>query len=163
MKLQSHIIAGAVGATVFYPLLGLSRSFLFLTASVLIDSDHYLEYLWRTGAKDWSPKRMFRYYDQITTRNHEKTKVGFSLFHTVEIFALVYFLGKYVSFDFFMPILFGMAYHMVFDVVWLTYHKVPTTRAYSIVEYFIRRHDLRKKGIDPDEFYRKMFELSAEK
>ena len=162
MKLQSHIIAGAVGTAIVYPFLGTEKSLLFYAASVLIDADHYLAYLVSTGGKDWSPRRMFRFYDHVTLHNKDKDNLGFSLMHTVEMFLVVYFLGQYVNPNFFMPIFYGMAYHMVFDIIWLSYHGVPTVRAFSIVEYFIRKHNLIKKGLDPRKFYKKMFELSQD-
>ena len=163
MKLQSHILAGAVGTTILYPILGPEKSLLFFTASVLIDTDHYIEYLWRTKFKDWSPKRMFRYFDHVTLHNKDKDNLGFSLFHTIEIFLAVYLIGVHLSPFLFVPIFLGMIYHMIFDIVWLSYHGVPTVRAFSIVEYFIRKNFMIRKGNDPKLFYKKMFELSEKK
>ncbi|MEI6480556.1 MAG: hypothetical protein WCO12_03505 [bacterium] len=163
MKLESHIVAGLVGTAILYPILGPAQSMLFFTSSVLIDSDHYLEYLRVTRGKDWSPARMFRFYSCFTEHNSEKEVLGFSLFHTIEIFIVVYLLAKYLSSFIFIPILLGMTYHMIFDIACLTYHGVPTVRAFSIVEYFIRKKLLLKKGINPEDFYKKMFELSEKK
>lgn len=162
MKLQSHVIAGALGAAVAYPFIGSEKTTLFFVASFMIDADHYLEYLWRTKGADWSPKRMFRYYDRVTEHSKDKENLGFSLLHTVEMFLLIYLLGIFIH-PIFVPILWGMAYHMVFDIVWLTYHKAPFVRAYSIVEYFIRKQKMIKEGNDPKNFYKKVFELSANK
>lgn len=163
MKLQSHIIAGLAGTAIFYPMLGPEKSLLFFTASVLIDADHYLDYLIVSRGKDWNPKRMFRYYDCVTENNPAKNHLGFSLLHTAEIFLVVYLLSKYLNFDLFMPILLGMAYHMIFDIAWLTYHKIPTVRAYSIVEYFIRKKIMIKEKLNPEKFDQEMFELSDQK
>lgn len=163
MKLQSHVIAGVVGAAVVYPVLGPEKTTLFFVASFMIDADHYLEYLWRTKGADWSPKRMFRYYNHVTEHNKDKHNLGFSLFHTIEIFLAVYIIGIHLSPFLFVPIFLGMIYHMIFDILWLSYHKVPTVRAFSIIEYFIRKHTMIKKGNDPKIFYRKMFELSEKK
>ena len=163
MKLQSHILAGAVGTAVLYPILGPGKSLLFFTASVLIDTDHYIEYLWRIKFKDRSPKRMFRYFDNVTIHKKDKDNLGFSLFHTIEIFLVVYFIGIHFFPSLFVPIFLGMLYHMVFDILWLTYHKVPTVRAFSIIEYFIRKNFMIRKGNDPKFFYEKMFKLLEKK
>lgn len=161
MRLQSHIVAGVIGTAVAYPFLGPEKSALFFTASVLIDADHYLDYLWRTRGVDWSPARMFRYYEFIMTQKEYKNVLGFSLLHTAEAFLAIYALGYFVSPAFFFPIILGMAYHMVFDIVSMTYKGIPFERAFSIVEYFIRKHSLAKKGIDINNFYKKAFEVSS--
>ena len=106
---------------------------------------------------------MFRYFDHVTLHNKDKDNLGFSLFHTIEIFLAVYLIGVHLSPFLFVPIFLGMIYHMIFDIVWLSYHGVPTVRAFSIVEYFIRKNFMIRKGNDPKLFYKKMFELSEKK
>jgi len=160
MSLKSHIIAGAVGAIAFYSIFGPFKTLIFFLASFLIDVDHYLDYLWRTKGKDWSPKRMFQYYDYVIENKYDKNNIGFSIMHTVEVFFIIYLLSLYVSSELFLPILCGMAYHMIFDMVWLSYHKVTFIRPFSIVEYIIRKRKMIKDGLDPDGFYKKAFEVS---
>lgn len=160
MRLKSHLIAGAVGTMVFYPFFGPVQSLLFFISSFMIDADHYLDYLWRNKFTDWSPKRMFRYYYVDPNDLKDKNNLSFALLHTAEIFILFYILALYVSFDFFIPIIAGMAFHMIFDVLWACYYHVPTIRPFSITEYLIRKRVMIKKGLDPEGFCRKRFELS---
>ncbi|MEN9649143.1 MAG: hypothetical protein RL094_110 [Candidatus Parcubacteria bacterium] len=163
MMLKSHIVAGVVGTALFYPLLGPWKSSVFFTASVLIDADHYLDYLWKTKFADWSPKQMFRYYDKVIDNRFDKRKLGFSILHTVELYVVIYLLAVYVHYDFFLTILGGMAYHMIFDVVSMAWQRLHFVRPFSIVEYLIRKKRMQKMGLDPDEFYRDMYLLSVGK
>ena len=103
---------------------------------------------------------MFQYYDYVIENKYDKNNIGFSIMHTVEVFFIIYLLSLYVSSELFLPILCGMAYHMIFDMVWLSYHKVTFIRPFSIVEYIIRKRKMIKDGLDPDGFYKKAFEVS---
>ncbi|MDD5318735.1 MAG: hypothetical protein PHF79_02865 [Candidatus Pacebacteria bacterium] len=164
MRLQSHIIAGAVGAAATFTLWEYPyQALIFFVASFMIDADHYLDYLWKSKGKDWSPQRMFRYYDYVTENRYDTRALGFSLLHTVELFVLVYLLAAYVEPAFFLPVLAGMAYHMIFDMIWLTYHKIPFARAFSIIEYHVRKKQKHIDGHNVDHFYKEMFEKSEKK
>lgn len=170
MVLKNHIIVGAIGAAVFFPFLGLFRSIIFFLSSVLIDSDHYIDYLWRTRKENkfpagLSPKAMFKYYDQFYAHQFDKRQLGFSMFHTAEVFIIVYLLSRFVSYgflnhDFFTAVLAGMAYHMIFDVISLAWINLHFIRAYSIVEYFIRFKKMLSRGVNPNDYSKEMFALS---
>jgi len=164
MTLKSHVIAAVVGGAVAYPFIGFGYSLLFAASSILIDADHYLDFLWRNDFTDWSPKRMFRYYDLMTKKEGDylgKT-LPFALLHTVEMFLVVYALALYVNYPFFMVIIAGMAYHIIFDIVWLTSREIPFIRPYSITEYFIRKKIMKKDGIDPEAFPQHLLKLTSE-
>ncbi len=163
MRLKSHIIAGLVGAAATAPFWqNPYQVALFFTSSILIDADHYLDYIWRNRGKNWSPKRMFKYYDHVSENKYDQRKLGFSIMHTVEIFLLIYLLMLYVSFDFFLPVIAGMAYHIIFDVVSMTYDKIPFVRPFSIAEYHFRKKQMHLKGKSVDDFYKDMFDKSGE-
>lgn len=160
MKLKSHIVAGVIGTAIFYPWLGPWRSLVFFISSVLIDADHYWDYLWKTKFENWSPKQMFKYYDHVSANRFDKRKLGFSLLHTAELYIVIYLLAVYVHYDFFITILGGMSFHFIFDVISLSWEGLHFIRPYSIVEYWIRKRRMQRMGLDPDEFYRDMYELS---
>lgn len=170
MVLKNHIIVGAIGAVAVFPLIGPLRAIVFFLSSVLIDSDHYIDYLWRTRKQNkfpagLSPKAMFKYYDQFYAHQFDKRQLGFSLFHTVEIFIVVYLLSIFVHYGFldqvfFLTVLAGMAYHMIFDVISLAWIKLHFIRAYSIVEYFIRFKKMLRRGVNPNDYSKEMFSLS---
>ena len=160
MKLREHLIIGGVAMVVLYPHWGLWRALLFWGAEVLIDADHYWDYLWRSKFQDWSGWRMFKYYRLITERLYDKNFLGFSLLHTAEVFITVYLLAQYWNYAFFMTIFWGMAFHLFLDMLWLVHKKRFFVRAYSIIEYWVRKQAMIRRGLDPDGFYEKILELS---
>lgn len=160
MKLRDHLIIGGVAMAVLYPYWGPWRALLFWGAEVLIDADHYWDYLWRSKFQDWSGRRMFRYYDIIIGRIYDKNFLGFSLLHTVEVFAAVYLLARYWNYIFFMTIFWGMVFHLILDMLWLVWRKKFFGRAYSIIEYWFRKRAMIRRGLNPDGFYKEAFELS---
>jgi len=157
MRLREHLIIGGVAAAFLYFHWGLWRALLFWGATVLIDADHYWDYLWRSKFVDWSGWRMFRYYNLIEERGNEKNLYAFSLLHTAEFFLLVYVLARFWSYDFFVAVFWGMAFHLFLDIVDLAYNRRLFIRAYSIIEYWIRRPRLIRRGVDSDAFCREMF------
>ena len=64
MQARQHTIIGAVAATALIPFLGINSA-IFWAAAVLIDGDHYTEYVYRNGFRDFSIKRMFWYYELL--------------------------------------------------------------------------------------------------
>jgi hypothetical protein len=105
---------------------------------------------------------MFRYYRLIDKYSNEKNFYAFSLLHTAEVFLLVYILARIWNFDLFITVLWGMIFHLFLDMISLAYKKKFFIRAYSVVEYLIRRPLLFKKGVDSDAFCREMFLKSKE-
>ena len=160
MRLREHLIIGGAAAVALYFYWGLWRALLFWGAAVLIDADHYWAYLWRSKFADWSGWRMFKFYDWLKLYYNDKRYLAFDLLHTFEFFLLVYILARFWDYDFFMTIFWAMLFHLFFDVVYLTYKGRPFIRAYSAIEYWLRKKSLLRKGISPDDFYREIFEKS---
>lgn len=162
MRLKSHIIAGVIGTAILYPIFGPWRSAVFFISSVMIDADHYLDYLWKTKFEDWRPSQMFKYYDHVIANKFDKRKLGFSILHTIEAYIVIYFLAIVVNHDFFITVLGGMAYHMIFDALSFAKDRLHFIRAYSIMEYHIRKKRMQKKGLNPDEFFQDMYTRSKD-
>jgi hypothetical protein len=164
MKLREHLLIGGAAAVFlyFYYHWALWKAALFWAAEVLIDADHYWDYLWRSKFSDWSGWRMFRYYRLIDKYGNEKNFYAISLLHTAEVFLLVYILARFWSYNFFITVFWGMVFHLFLDMVNLVYKKKFFIRAYSVIEYLIRKPLLFKKGVDPDAFCREMFAKSKE-
>ncbi len=160
MRLREHLIIGGAAAVFVYFYLGPWRAFLFWGAAVLIDADHYWDYLWRSKFKDWSGWRMFRYYDLIEKCENDKNFYAISLLHTAEILAAVFLLAEYWHYAFFITVFWGMIFHMLLDVLWLASKKALFVRAYSVIEYRLRKKSMIKRGLDPDGFHKEIFEKS---
>lgn len=160
MKLREHLIIGGAAAVFLYFHWGLWRALLFWGATVLIDADHYWDYLWRSKFADWSGWRMFRFYDWLQAYYNDRRYLAFSLLHTFEFFLLVYALARFWNYNFFITVFWGMVFHLFLDIIQLTYLRKPFLRAYSVIEYWLRKRSMIKRGLDPDGFYREIFEKS---
>lgn len=153
MNLREHVVLGGGVALAFTPVLGAQDSAVFWVASVLIDADHYADYLYRNRFRDWSPRLMFAFHRTLFTRIRRPDFLALSLFHTVEWFALVYLAAAFLGSSALAAVFWGMAFHLFLDAVWLALHRALFSRAFSMLEYVIRRRRLRRRGLDPDLVY----------
>ena len=127
-----HVAQSVGSAVVLYPAWG-ENAIIFGAAIILMDTDHILEYVKDT--KNIKPKGFFVYHD-ILLKNLDKGYLGFNLFHTIECYLLLLWLGQ--LYPAFYYILGGFLFHHLFDQVSLTKQKHPFARAFSIPEYLIR-------------------------
>ena len=114
---------------------------------ILIDVDHYFEFTFvcrRFGIRD-----MFRYFDWIW--KDRQTVYGLSIFHTVEIFLLLFILGFWSHY--FWLILFGFSVHLMFDLYYLYVHNCFFNRAFSIIEYIIKSKGIKCYPVPEKEFW----------
>lgn len=153
MTLREHVILGGGAAAALYPVLGAQGSLVFWAASVLIDADHYWNYLYRNGFRNWSPGKTFAFHRALLPRLHHSALLGLNLFHTVEWFMLVYGAARWLGSGAILAAFWGMVFHLGLDLASLTWHRAPFKRALSLVEYWVRRRGLVKRGLDPDRPY----------
>lgn len=146
MTLKQHAIQASIGSAILAPFLGIDVAVFFLSV-ILIDIDHYFEFALvcgRFGIKD-----MFRYYDWILKENREI--YGLSIFHTAEIFLLLFALGFWSHY--FWLVLFGFSAHLVFDFYHLYMHNHLLHRAFSIIEYIIKSKGVKCHPVPEKEFW----------
>lgn len=152
MKPRDHVIYGAAGAAALYPALG-AGSVLFWAASVAIDLDHYLDYLWHNRFTDLGFKRMFEYHRLLTKKWHDPAFLNIEIFHTVEfivpLFAIAHFTGSAPLF----AVCLGFIFHIALDLVSLYRNGIFFARAHSLPEYFLRKKMLQGRGLDPAMLY----------
>lgn len=153
MTLREHVILGGGAATVLSPVLGAQGSLVFWASSVLIDADHYWDYLCRNGFRSWSPSKTFAFHRVLIRRIHRPEFLGLNLFHTVEWFLLVYVGGVWLGSSIIFAAFWGMLFHLGLDVAGLAGRRATFKRALSLMEYWIRRRRLVRRGLDPDEVY----------
>lgn len=120
MTLGKHLLAAAIAAPLVFHFAGPAATAVFAAASVLIDVDHYLVFIKRTGS--FSPGAMFRWYDRIEQQLPKVRGFYFGAcpFHTVEFFTAAALLAL------FHPLLLalfcGFLFHQACDTVSM-YHK----------------------------------------
>lgn len=135
MTLTRHLVATGVAAGALSPWLNGSELLLFAVGSVLIDTDHYFLYVVRTGRFDI--RGMFRYFEELQPIQHTIPYVGLCLFHTIDFLLLVGIAAAlYPSL---LPLLAGLIYHFLLDLIDLRRKGVLFIRAYFLVEHAIRR------------------------
>lgn len=94
----------------------------FVAAAVLIDVDHYLAYVWKTG--DWSPGRAIAYhrsrYVPFQWRLRPRwPRLGFEedrLFHAAPVLLALFALGR--RWPALSPVACGVLFHRVQDELW---------------------------------------------
>lgn len=131
-----HCIQGASSAILLYPFIG-TDSLIVGSSIVLIDIDHVFEYVHATGRLDMHGLYKLR----KIAHEHFHEILGLNIFHTVECYLVLFFLGLYTTPKFYY-ILTGFLIHHFFDQIYLIKLGHPFVRASSILEYFIRRGKL---------------------
>ena len=158
MNLREHVVLGGVAAAALSPVLGAQNSAVFWAASVLIDVDHYCDYLSRNGFRNWSFGKTFEFHRALFPRIRDPEFLALSLFHTAECFLLVFLAGVWLGSSAVIAAFWGMVFHLGLDLASLAWRGATFSRALSLVEYWIRRHALLGRGFDPDRPYREALE-----
>ena len=163
MKAEYHILSGGIAASLLIPVLGVNSA-VFWASSVLIDGDHYLDYLYRNGFKDFSIRRMFTFHKLLFEEEENQNFLGLSVMHTVEFLLGVYAVSALTGWVWLKAALWGMLFHMAIDLVYLYRQGRLFERALSIIEYVIRWKRMRRRGLHPEQPYQSalqaMFVLS---
>ncbi|MBI5628278.1 MAG: hypothetical protein HY953_05115 [Candidatus Rokubacteria bacterium] len=154
MKLREHVVLGGGAAAALAPALGAENSLIFFASSVLIDADHYWDYVHRNGFTGWSWPKTFAFHAALFPKIHAPDFLALSVFHTVEWFLAVWLLGAVLGSSAVFVVFLGMAYHLVLDLVFLVWRRATFKRALSLIEYHLRRRHLVRRGLDPDRVYR---------
>ena len=146
MTLKQHTIQASIGSIILWPFLGID-TIVFFFSMILIDVDHYFDFV--IVCKRFGIRDMFKYYDWVW---EEKQMVyGLSLFHTAEIFLMLFVLGFWSYY--FWLILFGFSVHLMFDLYYLYIHKCLFNRALSIIEYIIKSRRVKCYHLPEKEFW----------
>jgi len=152
MKLKHHIIYGGIASLFLFPKFGF-LSGIFLAASVLIDVDHYIEFLWQNRFTNFSFKKMSDYCNIILKWNKRPGLLGLSIFHTAEIIGGIYLISIWLNSDVIKAVFWGMVFHMLLDVLYLSKRRILFCRVFSFLEYFIRKKIMIQNGLSPDAIF----------
>ena len=146
MRLSAHVAQAAVTSAVMTQFLAPVDNVVLFLSIIFIDVDHYFDFA--VVCKRFGLWDMFKYHDWVW--RFRDNVYGISLFHTAEVFALLFALG-FVS-HYFWIILGGFLFHFLFDLIFLVRHDILFNRAFSIIEYVIRKSNPASKGYPvPDE------------
>ena len=146
----SHVVLSAPLAAVITWQAGIVPAAWFAGGAVLIDLDHYLFFIQRTGR--FHPLEMFAWFRAADARCTGSSYYGLCVFHAAEPFLLIALAASV------LPslawLLLGMGYHLLLDYIWLYRHPVISikVRAISWTEHLVRRwRGEREFWRDPDQ------------
>lgn len=149
MQLREHVLIGGAAALALAPALQ-TDSLFFWAGSVLIDADHYFNFLWHNRFSDFNVSRFFAYNRQLSTQVHRPEFIDLSLLHTAEFFLVAYVVVQWTHIPALSAFVVGMLFHVVLDLFSLMSQRIPTKRAHSIIEYVVRRWRLMRLGYEPE-------------
>lgn len=133
MTLKGHVVQAVIGSAIMTQFLSPVENAVFFLSVIFIDVDHYFDFVIVTGR--FKLGDMFKFHGWLW--KHKDTLYGLSVFHTIEVFLALYFLGHYNRY--FTIILYGFLYHMALDLITLYWYGMFFNRAFSIAEYFIKK------------------------
>jgi hypothetical protein len=160
MNLRDHTILGGAASIILYPFTGLNVLW-FFGASVLIDIDHYLDFIYHTGLKDLAPKRMFQYHNSLQRWWQDPAFLNMEVFHTVEFLSLIVILALILSSRALWALFFGLIFHIALDLVFLYRHGIFNKRIHSIAGYFLKKRKMARVGLDPARLYNEAVALTS--
>lgn len=159
MRLRDHVLGGGAAALALAPALGVD-SLWFLAGAVVIDADHYLDYLLHNGFSDYGLRRFFDYNHHLFIRTRRPDFLALSLLHTVEFLLAGYVLAQWAHWPALRVLLAGMSFRVLLDFAHLMRHGILTKRAVSLLEYWLRRRQLARLGFQPERVYAEALQAS---
>jgi hypothetical protein len=148
MRPGGHILAGGVASIFLYPFPSI-QGLIFWFSSFAVDFDHYLEFIYHNGFTDFSIKKGVLYHDVLKGFWKRPEFLNLSIFHTVEFAAMLYILSLWTDAAWLRALFLGLVFHVVIDILYLYREKILTLRAYSLIEYWIRKKRLLGRGLSP--------------
>ncbi|OGS01130.1 MAG: hypothetical protein A3G41_00085 [Elusimicrobia bacterium RIFCSPLOWO2_12_FULL_59_9] len=153
MRPATHALIGGAATAALAPSLGWPASALFGLASVFIDVDHYLDFLYYNGGKSWSLRKAYLFHLRLTCHHHRKDFLVLNVLHTTEAFILILLLALWSGSLWLQAIWAGMIFHYLCDLSMMFRRRILHVRAHSLLEYWIRRRRLAQAGLSPDNPY----------
>jgi hypothetical protein len=153
MRPTEHLLLGTAASALLYPMLGPAGAVTFLAGSVLVDIDHYIEYVYHNRLTDFGIRRMFRFHRAIGGLLKRPEMLNVEIFHTIEFMLLLYALSLYAGSAALNAFFFGILFHIALDMIDLLRRGIFFLRCNSLTEYFIRRRAMAGRGLVPRTVY----------
>ena len=160
MQPKHHLLIGTAATAVLLPAIGPVGGASFLVASVLlIDLDHYLDFLIHNRFRSFSVRKMLLYHKHLFLRIKRPDFLGFDVFHTVEFLACMTGFSFWFDAPLLKAITAGMTLHFLSDLIYLKWIGAFSARAHSVVEYLIRKRSMTRRGIVLEQPYQEVLDL----
>lgn len=150
MRPSEHVLYGGLASAALYPAIGAQAGF-FFAGSVLIDVDHYIDFLYYSRFRDWHPRAMFRFHGHLFSLKEKRELLALEAFHTAEFLAGFLLVGLWMRSQPLLLIFAGMVFHLALDLIRLRQYGKVRIRALSFLEYWLRsRRWLHQRGEHPE-------------
>lgn len=159
MKLEHHVLMGSAVTAVLIPSIGPASGAAFFAGAILIDFDHYLDFLVHTRFQSFSIRKMFLYHKHLFTRIKRAEFLSLEVFHTLEYLTCMVGFSLWSNSPLLQALTAGMIVHTLSDVVYLKRLGVFSSRAHSVFEYVIRKRNMTQQGIALEQPYQEVLEL----
>ncbi len=110
-----HFILGIIVSIYFFIFQNPLFAIIFLSASVLIDADHYILYLFQTNFANFSIKKSYLFFTDHTKRYLHRDKLY--IFHTIEFLLILLFLQAYFKDLYTLAMIIGIVFHHILDFI----------------------------------------------
>jgi hypothetical protein len=156
MRPRDHVILGSIASIGLYIYLGpgsILNVIYFWLASILIDIDHYIDYIYNNKFTDYSFKRMMKYHGLLFSRRFDPAFLNLSIFHTVEFMAPLGILALYTEWRGLVFVWWAFLFHIMCDTFKLIKDGKPSIRCNTVIEYYFRVKKLKAQGLDTKAIY----------
>lgn len=157
MKVKEHLLYGGSLSLALTPAFGNNTIFFFL-GSILIDLDHYIDFLYYGRFKNWSIKKMFEFHGALSRWKYNPHMMALEAFHTMEFLLIFLFISFFTHSQKLSFFWFGMLFHLGLDLLRLKQWKIINVRALSFIEYWIRTKKMKKIGIHPEKIFEEAYQ-----
>lgn len=147
MRPTSHLLLGAAAGAAIARIAGAPAAGAFVAASILIDADHFADFIYHSRFRSFSPRAMFRFCALLAREHHRREFLVLHLFHSVEFLGALACAAFYWQIVLFQFALYGMCFHLLCDWGSMIAKRTIFNRAISIIEYVIRKRRLLRLGL----------------
>lgn len=162
MQLKEHLLYGGAATVILAPFLG-AKVLLFFFSTILIDADHYIDFLYYGKFRNWSVKSMFAFHGQMGRSRHLANFCALEAFHTIEFLLALLALAYYFSSPELYILLSGMIFHLYLDLYRLYKMKGIHLRALSFTEYWIRARRMKRAGTHIEKLFEEAYAISMQR
>jgi len=134
MKVSTHVISTSIICLILLFVSDWYNAVLFFIGGVLIDVDHYYHYIIRKKTLSLLEAYKWNVYWSREIEANPRKYMIMHICHAVEFLIVVFAISVLVDNYFFF---YGVCFHWLLDISYMTYTKTISVRKLSIIQYLI--------------------------
>lgn len=159
MQLKEHMLYGGTASLALFPAFGWKTIFFFL-ASVFIDLDHYMDFVYYGKFRYWNIRGMFQFHGLLHRWTKTRKLYCLQAYHTVEFFSCILAIAVYFNSKEVFLIFWGLLFHLFLDLYRMSQERNIGVRAFSFFEYWIRSKKMKAVGLHPEQPFKEAHALA---